>query len=179
MQAEDKTNPDHKGEEDVAQGLDEALKEFDQEVSKTPEEQGEQLVVSKDDIEYLRARRAEDERTANNKDIESAIKSISDGIEGQPKYVFRGFMEEKAGSDPRVIKAWNARHEKPEEWKKVLKALNKELKEELSIDTKVTRDVQSLESAVRSASSHSADKPVNLNQMSDTQFALYKAGLGG
>lgn len=163
-----------------AQNLDELLNEYDTgteqpEKVKAPSGQPDRLEKVLDYVERKEQQEIKDQYTTS---IESAVTSIQEDITDLklPDRVVRGMLHEMGTSDQRFQKAFQQRRDNPQAWKNVLKGVAKEIQNDFSVDEKVTEDRQSLNAAVRDASTI-APADVDVPGMSTNDFAEHKRKL--
>ena len=146
---------------------------------------------SQDEIAELRKRveRQERERAQQQtqQDVQEAASKMRQAVSDEidiSEDIWEDILHGRASRDPRVVNAWNARREKPEEWEKLTKAIAKDYVKRLrsNVDKSATEDRDAVASAVRSASKapaqdSGAPSESDLNNMSDAEFNRLTRGL--
>lgn len=159
--------------------LDTLLAEYDNGV-KGESKPAEKVETDDDPVRIWAERKMAEDQQAEAESIKSeAVKSVKEGFDYDlsDKLVW-GFISQAANSDQRIVKAFESRKENPAAWKKAVQTLQKELKEELSLDASATADRQSVEAAIRGASKDtSSQEGPDLGKMSPGDFEAYKRGL--
>src|SRR5512139_1927175 len=139
-----------------------------------------ELLQMKLEIDDLRREKATEREKA---DIEGIIKDFK-GDKALPDYVVNGWINHVAGSDQRIVTAFNQRHTNPQAWKKVQAGLKAQFENEVKklggTDTEVTSDRMAVAAAVKGASSTKAPeaKAPDYGRMSDAEFRELKKNLG-
>lgn len=178
--------PKVSSEGEVAQepDLDTLLSEFDE--SESSKEEPKVAQPQSDDVQWLKAQRAQYEREQQDKALSEAATIIKENI-GElpieiPEYVFKGVLQQKAyeDADGRLIKAFQNRFNQPEKWKSIVKTIGKEIKRDfVPRDKQATDSWNAVESAVHGASkSTRVEEPVDISKMNDAEFFEYKMRLG-
>jgi len=108
-------------------------------------------------------------------EFNGTVKSLI-GDQGWPEILVKGFLNQKAMDDEKLKHAYLNKHENPSAWKRVEKALRKEIGEMFSqipsIDASATK--RAISSAVRNVKTTAPDGNVDLSTLNDTDFAKYK-----
>lgn len=169
--------------------LDKLLSEYDQATAPAKETTpdtptGEQQSSALNDkvnkvLNYIEQGQTEKADAQTTEDIKTSVETVLGALPEDKKIsagLAEGFLHKKASSDSRFAKAFEDRAQNPAHWNKVLKATAKEIETEMSVDSKVTNDVEAAAAAVRSASSGSADgEEPNYAAMSDEELEMEKA----
>jgi hypothetical protein len=167
---------------DAQEDLDTLLGQFDegtsQPASTEAETGGQQNVVTREEF-------AELQNTLVNQQYQTDIQSVTKVIKGDidVPYVDDSFVETwlntEANKNPKLAQAWASRHSNPDAFQKVTNSLAKQFQAKFNIDHKVTSDMDSITSAVRSASTKGPEPetPRDWSAMSDAEFAAEKAKL--
>lgn len=120
----------------------------------------------------------ERDKEATNQAITEAVKTVKteSGI-SLPDKMVRGYLELMAVEDPRISQAFAQRSQNPDQWGRVLKAAAKKLTIEMgeTPDSKLTSDRNTVESAVRSASTAKStqSESVDFSSMDRNQLDKY------
>ena len=146
-----------------------------------------EVAVLRSEVEKLR--NAEADRSYR-KEMESFIVPAVNGELNVDADIVEMWVNRQAAGDPELMALWNARGEKPKEFKAAIEALKPDFakyaetkglskKSESKSDNK-GKHGKSVESAVRSARQTDAGKDrdlssVNLSSMSDSEFAMHSA----
>lgn len=153
--------------------IDELLKQF--EATETPTEQPKPEAISADDLKDF-VRTAKDDRDERirektDADIVAATKVVKGDLEIDDGLI-KDFLYGRASSDPRFLKAFQMRHQNPDAWAGVQKALGRELASKMvKPDQNLTDDRAAVEASVRSHSTGSADdSPPDFNSMTNAEF---------
>lgn len=179
----DANTTDNQSVEDVnaQDDLDSLLSEYDTEVKKVEPTEPD----IKEAVSWINEQRIKSEKEAEETAINNAVDTIKAGLEDldftPTNGMIRGMLQDNASKDPAIAKAFIHRFENPKAWDSALKRALKNIKQDLSIDTKATSDREAIASAVRSASTKqpTPEAPPDLNRMSDAEFQRYKMGLRG
>jgi len=172
-------------EDDNAQDLDSLLSEFDQQAKPEVKPEPQREVADDDDIKWLR-QHAEEQRKAQiqketKQDISSAVTTMKSGLDKDlPEELIEGYLIREVENDPRALGLWQARHTEAGKWNQFVDGIAKKLNKVVSDlpDKKLSDDRDVVTSAIHSASSHKPQEPkVDLNTMSDQEFAMYKLSL--
>ena len=132
-------------------------------------------------LDFVETKAVEEANDRTNRDIKDAVTTAIGDSELDPEYV-EGKLHYRANTDPQFRNAWLNRHEKPEQFKQVVRALGKEMASTMksNVDQSVTDDRASVAAAVRSQSTKPADAPPSskdIRKMSDAEFTRFKKGL--
>lgn len=166
--------------------LDSLLSDFDR-----PDQTGtEPATVTKDDLKevvsYVKEDRQTRELERTNADIDSACKTVFEGLSGEaklPEGAVRGLLIDKADRDPRFQRAFLERNSNPSGWNKILSATAKEFSREYApkVDQDLSDDKEAIASAVRSASTKApeaqqdeAERRQQIRTMSDEELRKEK-----
>lgn len=95
--------------------------------------------------------------------IDHAVKTIRDGlgdVNAPNNRIIKAYLNARADEDPRIAKAFAQRHMNPSGWSKVLSAIAKELREELTKvpDPKMSGDVQAVRAAAKGTTASTPDE---------------------
>ena len=139
--------------------LEAALKEFDAEDPLKASEETKPESETPDDIDKKVSERVQQElaKQRAGEKAEADLKKAVGVVKGDMD-IDDGFVEfelrKAADSDPRLVKAFFARDQRPDEWNKVLKAFGRNLGKRFDgkIDSKVTADREAAAAAVQGAS---------------------------
>jgi hypothetical protein len=167
--------------------LDALLQEYSKpgEPEKTPEkitELDKQTLAEKlqkiDKIEEIltQTQKAEAQKIADQR-FNETVKSVKGDLK-IPDIFVKGFLEMKARENPNLVEAYSSKDKTPEQWAKVEKKLNSEMKKLLSEipDKGATEIMNQVDSAVRNAKTTSPDiKPQNLSKMTNSEFEREKS----
>lgn len=167
---------------DAQEDLDTLLDTFEektgQEASDEAETGGQQDTVSREEFKQLQA---SIDNQQYKTDIQGVAKEImgdvvSPGVDGD---FVETWLNTQAGKNPKLAQAWANRHSNPDAFQKVIGSLAKQFQGKFNIDQKVTSDMDSVTSAVRSASTKSPEQetPKDWGAMSDVEFEKEKAAL--
>ncbi len=125
------------------------------------------------------------QRKQTNEDIQKAVNTIksSDSLGGVSDKIVRGYLTEKANSDPRFLQAFQARNDNPESWSNILSAVAAEMEGELGTtqDANVTKNIASVRATVntQSQNSNAGKTDADILNMSDAEFDAHVASQGG
>ena len=169
-------------EGETAQDLDSILNEYES-AQATPQQKSEPDVKAL--AEKLNALEQERVAERTQKDIQSAIGTVKDGLDIQmPDEVIEGILYAKADKNAKFRQAWNERHTNPTGFNKVLKAVQAELKKNFASmpDKSVNDDREALASAVRGSKSTTVETQdfdaKSIAKKSDREFQAYLRELG-
>ena len=165
-------------QEDLESLLDQFEESTGQSTDETVDTGGQQESVSRDEFKQL-------QDSIVNQQYQTDIHGVVNVIKGDidVPYVDDSFVEtwlnSEAGKNPKLAQAWANRHANPEAFQIVTSSLAKRFQEKFNIDQKTTSDMDSVTSAVRSASTRSPEPeiPKDWSAMSDAEFAQEKAKL--
>ena len=163
--------------------MEELLQEFDAGANEEVEEPTQDVGDSRiDEVHHFMQ---QEQARKTNEDINNAIsmmKGAEESISGLPDTMLRGYLNELARGNPKLLNAFANRHDKPETWGKIVESAARDLGSQLSIkrDDKITSDMASVRSAVEQSESKSNDGPTDeeIKNMSPAEFQQYKAKLG-
>lgn len=176
--------------QDAPDSLDAALAEFEASSETEPEQSTSAPAAvdpnALDDIRRDIATIKEDSaRRQTSGDITEAVKSLQGDMEdlNLPDTTVNRLLHGYASTDARFLKAFQARHDNPTAWKRVLGNVSKEIRGEFESrpDANLTADREAVGAAVRNASTTSPESGVDskkLGAMTDAEFDAYKKGLG-
>ena len=167
-------------EDNSAQDLDSLLNEYEAgaaEPQKTTEVKAN-TDANTDVVNWARQEMQIREQERLNSAINDSVNKLKDGLDVKiPDRALKGILYEKADSDPRFRSAWADRQNNPKGFERVLKALQKEIKDDFGeqTDKTVTDDREALASAVRGAStsttkSETGDFNKSITEASDSDF---------
>jgi len=166
---------------DAQDDLESLLGQFDQ--VDTPDTTGEQVDENRMNqvLDYVKRKEAQEIEETVETDINSAVQSISDGLNVDvPAMAVKGVLYEKVSTDPRAMKIWESRKTNPSAWNQFVSGVKNEISQEFSKkpDANLTSDRDAVMSAVHNASTASPDaEEVDVTNMSDYQFEQHKAKL--
>ena len=176
------------GAQDEGDDLGKLLTEFDEGVApQVPEQKADHKPADTAEdvdakIEAAMARLRAQEQSAS--DFNAVVKAVkADDLAGLSDTLVRGWIEERARSDDRLIAAWNGRSKNPAAWNAVVNSLGKEFRKELGavgkVDDDQTQTIESVTAAVRGSSTKAPDyeKPPDFGSMSDAEIAAMKMKL--
>ena len=160
-------------EDDGAQDIEAALKEFENASSseqtepEKPKPSGQSDVS--DVVDYVRELREKEARETTQKDIAAAVETVKENVDlNIPDSVIKNALYGKASEDPRFLRAFQYRGENPEQWSKVLKALGQGIAKEFEglADRGATDDREAVASAVRGASTKAQEQETDYSEKS-------------
>ena len=138
---------------------------------------------AKEILADLKREREELWRERTNKEINEIVSNLKEDLPTPlPDRFLKGELYRLADEDPRFMNAFQNRRTNPDRWNKTVKALKKEIAQELQgVDQSTTADREAVASAVRSASkTPPAEKELtedDINNMSDSDFEKMKQGM--
>lgn len=162
MNEQTATSPDDSPESQVQEsesepGIEDILAEFEEETSKKPEPEPEPQKAEKPDtaeITQLKQRLdALDQERAEQENL-NAVKSLKvDGLDQFDPQDVLDWMKVQASRDPRIERAYGERHNKPDEWSKVLESMGKTFASKFHRgDAQTVQDREAVNAAVRGQS---------------------------
>ena len=162
--------------------LDDLLSEYEQQTAPREEAPRQQAPQVPPDYEYIQqmARDYEAQQTKSAiQETVTGIKNLGENLKDVDNEIIEGMLQSRAARDPRIATAWAMRHQKPSEWNKVAKSLAKELDSKFHFpDRQATEDREALRAAVKSGPVQTNEVSIkDLNGMSDSEFAAFKASL--
>lgn len=168
---------------DAQEDLDTLLGQFDEgtspEASKEAETGGQQDTVSREEFLQLQNSIVNQQHQTDIQDVSKVIMGDvnSPGVDSE---FVETWLNAQAGKNPRLASAWANRHANPDAFQKVVGSLAKQFQGKFNVDQQITSDMDSVTSAVRSASTKSPDTETSVNwgALSDADFAAEKAKLG-
>lgn len=163
-------------EEEAAPTLEDALSEY--EVENATEEKKETNDDTKEVVRYIKEERDRRESEQVKSDIKSAVSLVKENLEADlDEDMIEGYMQVKAGRDPRFQQAWVKRGENPKGWESVVKATAKEIQDKM-VDKSSTETKNEVVAAVKGATKKTQDAEMpDFNKMSDQDFQTWKMGL--
>lgn len=138
-------------------------------------------VISNDEVlGFIRSIKADRDRENTeraNAEFEATAKAIKGDI-GISDKIVKGWLEQEAKDDPRLLNAYLDRKKNPQKWEKIQTQLTARLRNELTnIPSKsATETANQIESAVRNAKPQTQNPgiPKNLSDLSDADFKKAK-----
>lgn len=163
--------------------VDDLLREFDTKPEPTPDPTPDKEGRLDKVLDYVERKATEEVNQQATRDIENAVKAAVGDSDLDPEYV-EGKLHHRANTDPAFRNAWMSRHERPDQFKQVVRAIGKELagKMKSSIDRSVSDDRAAVAAAVRSHATQPADAPPStkdIRKMSDADFEKMKRDMSG
>ena len=146
-----------------------------------------EFVLTKEDVEYLRGRKARDTEEVVTSDIQHAVK-LAKGEGEWPEGIdelMEGNLHHLVANDPKMRAAWTQRGNDPAAWDKIATAAGEKFGKMLDkfVEARLAKSNSSVESAVFSAKTHgptgSAPTLGALTQMSEADFAAAKDAAHG
>ena len=166
-------------------GLEDLLKEFDQQPTTAPPKPDSTIERLAPLISWAADEMKSKTVQALNKDLDDAVSFLTDaeGLKETPKRFARGYLEAYAVENPAVQTAFQEREKNPEAWKQTLGQVKDAFVKDGSA-FKGGSPRSDLEAAVASVRGSSATPPpvtqktaVELQAMSDVAYDDYKKGL--
>jgi len=160
-----------------AQDLDSLLSEFESETetqANQAQPAGEQQ-SSDDYAERIKALETRIEQEEYQSDMSNVVKEIRGESDFDDDFM-EAWIDTQARKDERLRVAWANRKSNPQAFNKVIKSLGSKFRDKYT--NPIVEDTSAMVNAVRNASNQApATEMPNLNQMSDAEFARFKAGL--
>lgn len=157
--------------------LDSLLSQFNE---ANPEPKPAQPAAPTNEVSVLRARLDAIEQgnalSRNRSDTDTAVKELKGDL-SIPEYVVKGWLMDKAGTEPTINKIWDMREQNPAAAKKLVAKLKQEFQKEQAAlaksqpDPDATADTLAVTAAVKGASSKAPpEQAPNYGAMNDADF---------
>lgn len=161
--------------------LDKLLREYDDGTQQAAQKQQQQPSIDVNTVAKLEAQmnamRSEFARERDQKDINSVVESLSNGVQ-LPNEVIEGTLHKIAADDPKVAKAFASRFENPQAWAVAQKRIHRRFSEITGSfpDREVTSNRTAMTAAIRRASKQAPDDEIDSHEvrtMSDQDFEAW------